>query len=63
MSKAWPWIFGIGISLFIIMVIANVRSDRHSYWAARRSVYQPVVVVQVPSDLVLKWRLHHYYQR
>jgi hypothetical protein len=63
MNKVWPWIFGIAFGLIIIAMIGFGRSDRESYWVARKAIDQPVVILVVPSDQALEWRLHHYYQR
>ncbi len=63
MNDVWRWVIGIAIGLVIIALVAGVRSNRQSYWVARHAMYRHVVVVQVPSDQVLNWRLHHYNER
>lgn len=63
MNKVWPWIFGIVMGLIIIAMLGFGQSDRQSYWVARKAIDQPTVILVVPSDQALEWRMHHYDRR
>jgi len=63
MKEIWPWIFGIALGLIIIAMLGFGRSDRMSYWVARKAIDRPVVILVVPSEQAAEWRLHHYYWR
>ena len=63
MRKFWTLFYGIAFSVAVITLLAIGRSDRQSYWIARKAADRPAVIVQVPGEQVLLWRLHHYYRR
>lgn len=52
MNKAWPWIAGILIGLFIIGLLFAASSDRQAYWVARGTVPRAIQVTRA-EDLTL----------
>jgi hypothetical protein len=63
MSKTSSWILSIFIALVILGFIAYGRSTRQSYWVARRALNRPAIVILAPSEQVLQWRLHYWFER
>jgi hypothetical protein len=45
MSKVWPWIAGITVTLCIVALLLGGRSNREDYWTAR------VIVVQHAPEI------------
>jgi len=52
MNKAWPWIVGIVVGLFIIALLVAGSSNRQSYWVARAAVPRAIQVTRA-EDITL----------
>jgi Na+/proline symporter len=63
MKNLWIWVIGIAFGLLLLLLVAYGQSTREDYWIARKAADRPAVIVLVPSDQVLEWRLRHYYER
>lgn len=60
-NSSWVIAFLVGLVIFAFLVVG--KSNRQSYWIARRAATQPGIVNQAPSEMMREWRLHHWFER
>jgi hypothetical protein len=55
MNKAWPWIAGILVGLFIVALLFAGVSNRQDYWVARAVVPRVVQVTRAENITVVRF--------
>lgn len=55
MNKAWPWIFGIALSLIIIAFMLAGSSNRQDYWVARGVVPRAIQVTRAEDVTLVRF--------
>jgi hypothetical protein len=55
MNKAWPWIAGIVVGLFIIALLFAGISNRQDYWVARAVVPRAIQVTNAEDITLIRF--------
>ena len=55
MNKAWPWIAGIVVGLFIIALLFAGVSNRQDYWVARAVVPRAIQVTRAEDITLIRF--------
>jgi len=55
MNKAWPWIVGIVVGLFIIALLFAGNSNRQDYWVARAVVPRAIQVTNAEDITLIRF--------